>query len=786
LATDTPGALRWPLLPTQVCVALCWLLLALPWLSGILTIPWDAKAHFHPQLQALANALHAGQSPFWTPNIFAGHPQIADPQSLVFSPLHLLLAAVNPAPSLAAGDAVLFGLLLMGMMALVVMFKDRDWHPAGAIVSALAFGFGVAASWRIQHVGQVMSLAYLAIALMLLSRMLERSSKGYALAFGLSAGLMVLGRDQVALLGIYLLTAFVLAYWASARPFWRGVRSSIWPMAIAGLIILVVAGVPSAFTALLAEGSNRPSTSFIDAGKGSLHPSALLTILIANLFGAAGPLVNHWGAPSPIWGPVDLYLARNMSVVYAGALPALALLYAGFIRGQAWRTEIRFFIVALCLATLYALGRYTPAFALIFEWIPGVNLYRRPADAVFIMGLLLAITGGYCVHVVATAKLVAAKIWQPLLNGIIMLGCLGAAAWIAYAKGVFNLAMQPLAIAAASLALAGAVLLLLPLLRGKHMVFATALVSATMTMDLAVSNGPSESTALPTETYEILTPASTNETIATIRKLLAMNEAPDRRDRIELAGVGFHWPNASMVHGLDNTLGYNPLRLKLYSIATGAEDHVALPDQRRFSALMPGYRSLLADMLGLRYIVTGIAAEEIDKSLRPGDLALVARTSDAFIYENRSALPRVLLVPDALNANFDAILKSGKWPEFDPRRTVLLAGSGTTPLASDTSVAPRPARAGSAPSFARIVSYGTTQVTVSTITATPGYLVLNDVWHPWWTVTVNGAPAPLMQANVLFRAVAIPAGTSTVVFQFAPFAGLFQAISQRLKSADSN
>ena len=74
---------------------LCVLAFAYPWLSGQVTIPWDAKAHFHPQFVFLAHALHNGQSPFWTPNVFAGMPQIADPQSLIFSPFFLLAAALS-------------------------------------------------------------------------------------------------------------------------------------------------------------------------------------------------------------------------------------------------------------------------------------------------------------------------------------------------------------------------------------------------------------------------------------------------------------------------------------------------------------------------------------------------------------------------------------------------------------------------------------------------------------------------------------------------------------------
>ena len=110
---------HWPygrclVLFTLVWTAFCW-----PWLSGDVTIPWDAKAHFYPQLVFLAQSLHSGESPFWTNNVFAGHPQIADPQSLIFSPPYLLLALFNSAPSMAAMDAVTFGMLGLGAIALI-------------------------------------------------------------------------------------------------------------------------------------------------------------------------------------------------------------------------------------------------------------------------------------------------------------------------------------------------------------------------------------------------------------------------------------------------------------------------------------------------------------------------------------------------------------------------------------------------------------------------------------------------------------------------------------------
>ncbi len=38
-------------------ILLFWVALNWPWLSGALTIPWDAKAHFLPQLQFLAGSI---------------------------------------------------------------------------------------------------------------------------------------------------------------------------------------------------------------------------------------------------------------------------------------------------------------------------------------------------------------------------------------------------------------------------------------------------------------------------------------------------------------------------------------------------------------------------------------------------------------------------------------------------------------------------------------------------------------------------------------------------------
>lgn len=779
---STTAPARWPLASVFCIVGLAWLALSWPWLSGIVTIPWDAKAHFHPQLQFLASAWHKGLSPFWTPYVFSGSPQIADPQSLIFSPPFALIAALNPAPGFRWSDGAVLGTLLAGALAIVVLFRDRDWHPAGAVVAALAFAFGAAAAWRIQHVGQVLSLGYFAITLMLVARALERGSAAYGFAAGIVAGFMVLGRDQVALIGVHVLAGLVLAAILMARSPWRALRSSLPPLLAGALGAALVATVPILLTAFLAQESNRPEIDLIGAGKGSLHPAALLTGLVANLYGAAGPLENFWGAPSPAWearfGPADLYLARNMSQLYLGLIPMGLILTVGIVRGALLRREIVALSVATLLVLIYALGRYTPGFGLLFA-LPGVDFYRRPADALFILGAQMALLGGYLTHLVMTDTAPRPRPWQRLVEALLFAAAFALALWLAWTVGRLSVAAVPLVVALLCGVLAiGALVAARGLsLQGSGLAAAVVL-AATLTVDLSVNNGPSESTALPSGRYDVLRAGSDNETIALLKRETARTAAPDRRDRIELAGIDFHWPNASLVHGLDNTLGYNPLRLGLYSKATGAEDHVALPDQRKFSPLMPSYRSLLADMLGLRFIATGVAVEEIDKTLKPGDLVRIARTRDAYVYENPRALPRVLLVGQARKADFDAILATGQWTQgFDPRQTVLLDRDVAQPQAG-------PAQAGqTGTGSVGIVDYGTTEVTLKVEAPRGGFVILNDVWHHWWQAEIDGRPAELLRANVLFRAVAVPPGRSTVRFVFRPLQGLLDDVGKPLKAA---
>jgi hypothetical protein len=466
----------------------------------------------------------------------------------------------------------------------------------------------------------------------------------------------------------------------------------------------------------------------------------------------------------------NINLAQNMGEIYCGILAVVLILGVGIVRGLAWAREIRFFTLALVLVLLYALGRYTPAFRLMYDLLPGVALFRRPADATFIIGLLISIEAGYLVH-----RIIFGKTPQPRWHyaiGIATVGALAATA-IAVARKIDRLDVAMLPIATGIVFAVGAIALLgltRRLASGRPLLALTLLLGFTI-FDLAWNNAPNESTGLPPSRYDALRPQSRNETVALIKRKLAETSGPDRRDRVELIGIEYHWPNLALAQGFGHLFGHNPLRLHDFALATGVGDTVAEPRQRTFAPLYPSYHSTMANLCGVRFIVTGVPVADIDTSLHTGDLKLIARTTDAYVYENPRALPRVMVVPDYQIADFNDMIRTG-WPDFDPRRTVLLEQPPPAP--------PRAAGSRAADGSARILRYANTEIDVEVDAPDGGFLILNDAWHPWWRADVDSRPTDILKANVVFRAVQVGPGMHRVHFAFEPLQGAWEELKEKV------
>jgi len=128
-------------------------------IAGDLVVPWDSKNQFYAFFRFLSSTIHAGSTPFWNPYHYGGHPSLADPQSLIFSPAFLIWALIDPAPSLRAFDLMVYAHLLLGGVAMALYGRRHGWPAAAQLLAAIVFMFGGSVAGRAQHVGIITTYA---------------------------------------------------------------------------------------------------------------------------------------------------------------------------------------------------------------------------------------------------------------------------------------------------------------------------------------------------------------------------------------------------------------------------------------------------------------------------------------------------------------------------------------------------------------------------------------------------------------------------------------------------
>src|SRR5262249_37735444 len=161
------------------------------------------------------------------------------------------------------------------------------------------------------------------------------------------------------------------------------------------------------------------------------------------------------------------------------------------------------------------------------------------------------------------------------------------------------------------------------------------------------------------------------------------------------------------------------------------------------------------ERVGTRYVI-------LPTPPYPGALPLAEfkSTPQMHLYDFRPDARRATVVPDAwIGPSVEWQIQGMFLERFRPADGVLV--SEPPPPATGFPGA-------SAPASATFVEDGLNRVVIRAGLPRDGYLALFDTYNPDWTVDVDGAPAPLMRADGLFRAVHVARGTHTVTFTYRP------------------
>ena len=733
-----------------------WLLAASHWILTDTVVPWDSKNQFYAFFRFLASSIHAGVSPFWNPYHYGGHPSVADPQSLIFAPLFVLWALIDPTPSLRAFDLIVFAHLLIGGLAIAAIGWRAAWPLAACVLAAVLFMFGGAAAGRLQHTGLIITYGLFPPALLLLQLALDRRSIASAVGFAFVASALALGRNQVSMLMCFALAAVVIGEIATAQRPLRYLRERAAVLITIAIVGFALCAVPFVLTLQFAALSNRPSLTLEIALKGSLYPAHLAQLMVPNVYGVQ----DHFWGPGPATIPETAYTDDSFNYMFVGFVPIVLLLWLGVLGGGAFRRG-RVLITAIAAAALiYALGRYTPLFALAFDWVPGVDKFRRPVDANFVLVAALALICGHLLSDYVRAGLPRLRVVTSVAAAA---GVAALLAWaVIFSAGQGHGAEAMVAVLKAVSIALGAIAILTFARTPRARVVAASAVALIAVAELMWWNVGFRLNAERRTSYTVLDqpkPADL-QVIDQIERLVHERQALGERPRIEIIGMGGPWQNLAVVRGLEATNGYNPLRIGFYDRLVSPGEGSWRQDLRDFPASFDNYDCALARTLGLEFVVLDRPIDKVAHLARRPVADVLQAGPDVWIYRLRNPSPRLKFSRRIQVADADGISASGQLLA-SPSPDRVLIDDDTLP----SGIYPAEASAGRA----RIVSWRADRVEIETDSDLGGMLALHDTYYPGWIAEIDGARAPILRADVLFRGLEVPAGRHQVVFRFAPF-----------------
>ncbi len=220
-------------------------------------------------------------------------------------------------------------------------------------------------------------------------------------------------------------------------------------------------------------------------------------------------------------------------------------------------------------------------------------------------------------------------------------------------------------------------------------------------------------------------------------------------------------------HGLVKFHGYEPVPLNrsvVLILAANLSRSLADDLMGILTTHPTFYRQSILDLAGVRFAVVPAGGDNMPNTWRqvatgtvPPPIQLTGDLADwnYEIWENTTALPRAFVLGQTKLAtpNFSYSKQLG---QFDPKQSVLIFQD----------ILPEGPRQEFRP--ATITSAQPNRVTIEAQLDQPGYLVFTDLVAPGWQVRVNGTPQPLLFVDLIFRGVALPAGTFQVEFTYEP------------------
>jgi hypothetical protein len=458
------------------------------------------------------------------------------------------------------------------------------------------------------------------------------------------------------------------------------------------------------------------------------------------------------------------YYGRNgfhfhSEYIGAAVLPLVGLAFGRHRSGA--RREVWFWTAALCVATLWALGGYTPFFSLIYAIVPGTKYFRAPSTMLYVVSFCTAVLASFGVEG-ALRRGVSVRYVLGWVGAAALVAVMGTTGMLTNLAGSFahpQLAPRVdenaagLTVGAWRSLLAAAAVLGVLLATTRQRLSATAagaLVTVIVGADLWSVvrkywgfSEPASKIYAADPTVEYLRTQSDSGRVLT----LAPSGDPS---------IAYHDPflvgTALMSYGVRQTLGYHGNEIGRYQRLYEGDGQTSPVESANFWRLT-----------NTRFLLTSLADLPLPGATRVAGPVRNAAGSMVYLYRLPGDNPPAWVAPLAVKAPDENVLATILDPRFDVGRVALFDTAASVP----TQAVPQQLPA-ALDLPVRLTHREPGRVTLELARPAPAgaSLIVSENYYPGWTASVDGRPAPLGRADLTFIGVPLPTGSRVVDLRF--------------------
>jgi hypothetical protein len=763
VAPETLDAPRLAPIRMTALYAVTTLLLAYPALAGRFLVNENSDQYIagYAFRDFAAQSLRSEHGfPLWNPYLFGGLPFVAAMHGDIFYPTFLLRLILPTDTAMTWGFIV--HVFLAGCFMYLFLRRALGLSFFAALLGGVAYQMGgnVAGLVSPGHDGKLFIAALLPLVLFFLHRGVRDSRPWSWGALALTLILATLAPHPQQL-QYHLLVAGAYAQFLAFTPSAAGERlprgRALQRLALAaGAVVVGLLGGAIQFWPVLEYTPWSPRAG----GKGwdhavsySMPPEELLNTYLPQFSG----ILEH-------------YTGRNGIHLHSEYIGAAVLVLAGLAFGIAKpsRRVVWFWTGVLVVATLWALGGYTPFFHLVYALVPGTKFFRAPSTMLYVVS--------FC-----TAVLAAIGAERALREGVrtrYLVTWLGVAVvfcLLAISGALTNLATtfaDPRAVAFVpenepaqvigalrsllAVAAVGGLLVGLTRQRLRPRTVAWALL-AVVALDLwSVERHYWRFSPRASELYvsdPVLEDLAHAPEVGRVLPLALQSLTARHRD--PYLGGGDGRATGLMIHGIRSVVGYHGNELGRYDLLTGWDS----PDY--------GTRILnpnVWQLLNIRYLYTNAQLPTSQGMRLLAGPAVNAAGDTTYLYRAPTDNPPAWVTSLAVKAPDESALPMLLDSRFDVSRIALFDTATAVPTQPVPNGAPAPTGIG-----VRVTRWEPGRISLVLDQPAPAHatLVVSENFYPGWQATVDGRPAPVGRADFVLMGVGLAAGARTIELAFS-------------------